>query len=119
MIIGAADENLLPRFRVSRREIMAVRELVDFLRSQPGEKLLRQLAQERIAQSVDAFEMLEEKNQSLEMRGLQFAVDAVERMRDRMGDRSLAGDNACRSKMLSRSATISACCASVIPQTSR
>ena len=87
MIVGAADENLAPRLRVSWLEIMAVRELLDLLRSQPGKDLLGQFAQERIAQSVDALEVLEEQNQPLEMRGLQFAVDAVKRMRHRMHDR--------------------------------
>ncbi len=53
----------------------------------PREKLLRQLAQERVAQSVDAFEMLEEQNQPFEMRGVELAVDAVERMRDGVRDR--------------------------------
>ncbi len=87
VIIGAADENLSPWLRVGWPEVMAVRELLDLLRSESGKNLLRQLAQERIAQAVDAFEMLEEENQALQMRGLQFAVDAVKRMRHRMHDR--------------------------------
>ncbi len=87
VIIGAADENLAPWLRVCRREIMAVRELLDLFRSESGKNLLRQLAQERIAQAIDALEMFEEENQALEMRDLQFAVDAVKRMRHRMHDR--------------------------------
>ena len=47
---------------------------------------MHELAQKSVAQTVDAFEMFEEQNEPFEMRGLEFAVDAVERMRHRMGD---------------------------------
>ena len=46
----------------------------------------RQIAQERVTQTIDALEMLEEKNQSLEMRGLELAVDAVKRVSNGMSD---------------------------------
>ena len=59
VIVGTAGENFLPRFGMSRREIMAVGQLVDFLRRQLAEDVARQLAQKRVAQTVDAFEMLE------------------------------------------------------------
>ncbi len=68
MIIGAADENFPPWLHVCWQEIMAIRELLELLRSESGKDLLRQLAQERIAQSVNALEMLEEENQALQMR---------------------------------------------------
>ena len=52
------------------------------LRCQPGKKFPAQHAQERIAQPVDAFEMLEKKDQPFEVRGFQLAINAVERVRD-------------------------------------
>src|SRR6266513_5677059 len=71
---------------MGRLEIVSLRELLNLFRYQRTEKFLDELAQKRVAQTVDAFEMFEEQNQPLEMRGFEFAVDAVERMRDRMGD---------------------------------
>src|SRR3954454_24213864 len=70
-----------------RREVMFVRQLLDFLRSQSRENLLRQVAQQRVAQPIDSFEMFKEKDQAFEVRRLEFAVDAVQRMRDRVRDR--------------------------------
>src|SRR6266496_3399521 len=69
---------------MSRLEIVPLRELLDLLRCQRRKELLRELAQKRVAQTVDAFEMFEEQYESLEMHGFEFAVHAVERMRDRM-----------------------------------
>ncbi len=58
VIIGAANENLLPRFPMCRREIVPIRKRVDLLRRQLSEKSLGQIAKERITQSVDTLEML-------------------------------------------------------------
>ena len=69
MIIGAADENFFPRLGVSRSEIVAIGELVDFFRRQLREEVARQIAQQGIAQAIDAFEMFEKQDQPLEMRG--------------------------------------------------
>src|SRR5467141_621371 len=69
---------------MGRLEIVSLRELLDLFRCQRTEEFLDELAQERVAQTVDAFEMFEEQNQALEMRGFEFAVDAVKRMRDRV-----------------------------------
>src|SRR5438477_13002675 len=71
---------------MSRLEIVLLRELLDLLRRQRRKEFLGKFAQNRVAQAVDAFEMFEEQNEPFEMRGLEFAVDAVERMRHRMGD---------------------------------
>ena len=71
---------------MGRLEIVAVRHLFDLLRCQAREKFAREHAEERVAQAVDSLEMFEEQNEPLEMRGFQFAVDAVERMRHRMRD---------------------------------
>ena len=76
---------------MSRREIVAVGEFFDFLRRQ--RKRLRQLAQERIAQAVDPFEVFEEQDQPLEVRRFQLAVDAVERMGNGVGDGRASADN--------------------------
>ena len=65
---------------------MFVRQLVDFLRRKISEDVLRQFAQQRVAQSVKPFEMFEEKNETLEMSGFEFAVDAVKGMRDGVND---------------------------------
>lgn len=71
---------------MGRLEIVSLRELLDLLRRQRRKEFLRELAQKRVPQTVDAFEMFEEQNEPFKMRGLEFAVDAVERMRDRMRD---------------------------------
>ena len=86
MIVRAADEDFFPRLRVRRRKVVTVREFVDLLWRQLFKKSLGQVAQKRVAQAVDALEMFEEKDQLLEMFCLQFAVNAVKRMRDRMRD---------------------------------
>ena len=86
MIVGTAGESFLPRLRMRRYEIVAIGELVDLFPRQAAEKILRQLAQERVAQTVNGFEVLEEENQAFEVRRGQLAVDAVERMSDRMGN---------------------------------
>ena len=93
VIVRAAGEDLFPRLGVGGLEVVAVRQLLDFLRGQSGEKVPGQHAQERVAQTVDAFEMLEEEDQPFEMGGFELAVDAVKRVRDRMGDRLLSGDS--------------------------
>ena len=68
MIVGAADENLLPRLRVCGRQIVAISRASRSFRRQLSEQCLGQIAQKRIAQTVDALEMLEEKNEPLKMR---------------------------------------------------
>ena len=71
---------------MSRLEIVSLSEFLNLFRCQRIEEFLHELAQKSVAQTVDAFEMFEEQNEPFEMRGLEFAVDAVERMRHRMGD---------------------------------
>ena len=80
VIVRAGSENFLPRLRMSRRKIMFVGQLIDFLRRQLAEDIARQLAQKRVTQTVQTLEMFEEKNESLEMRRFQFAIDAVKRV---------------------------------------
>ncbi len=87
MVVRAAGEDLFPRLGVRRLKVVAVRQFFDFLGGQSGEKVPGQLAQERIAQAVDAFEVLEKENQPFEVRGFELAVDAVERVGDRVADR--------------------------------
>ena len=87
VVVGATGEDLFPRLGVGRLEIMTVRQLLDLFGRQAGEKFPGQHAEEGVAQAIDAFEMLEEENQPFEVRGFELAVDAVERVRDRMADR--------------------------------
>ena len=68
------------------RKIVSVRKLLDLLRCQLSKNITREIAQQRVAQTIDSFEMFEEQNQALEMRCIQFAIDAVERMSNRMRD---------------------------------
>ena len=107
VIVRTAGENFSPRLGMGRGEIVTIGQLIDFFRGQTGQKRLSQLAQKRIAQSVDALEMLEQKNQPLEMRRFEFAVDAVKRMGHSVGDPLDCADNCCRSKMFSRAPPIS------------
>ena len=67
MVIRAADENLFPRFAMGRLQIVPPRELLDLLRCQRSEELLRELAQKRVAQTVDRLEMFEEQNKAFEV----------------------------------------------------
>src|SRR5215472_9132815 len=69
-----------------RPEIVALGQLVDLLRRERSEQLWHELAQKRVAQAVDAFEMFKEQDEPFEMRRFQFSVYAVERMRDRVRD---------------------------------
>src|SRR2546421_12298405 len=71
---------------MSRLEIVSLSEFLNLFRCQRIEEFLHELAQKSVAQTVDALEMFEVQNEPFEMRGLEFAVDAVERMSQRMGD---------------------------------
>ena len=86
VIIRAANENLRPRFRVCRRKIVPIRKRVDLFRRQLPEKSLGQIAKKRIAQTVNALEMFEEKDELLEMMSFQFSVHAVKRVRNCVRD---------------------------------
>jgi hypothetical protein len=86
MIIGTARKDFLPRFGVSRREIVTISQFLDLFGCEFAEEAARQIAQQRIPQAVDAFEMLKEKNEPLEVGGLEFAVNAVERVGSGMRD---------------------------------
>src|ERR1700758_3405463 len=65
---------------------MSFGEFFDFFWCQRGEQFPGELAQERVSQSIDSFKMFEEQNEPFEMRRFEFAVHAVERMSDRVGD---------------------------------
>jgi hypothetical protein len=86
MVIRATDENLSPWLRVCWRKIMAICEPLDLVRRQLTEKSLGEIAQKSVAQTVDSLKMLEKKDEPLEMARLEFAVDAVKRMRNRVRD---------------------------------
>ncbi len=64
-------------------------ELLHFCRRELPEDVPGELAQERVAESVDALEVAEKEDEPLEMRGRELAVDAVKRVRDGVGDRLL------------------------------
>ena len=70
VVIGAADQDFFPRLRMSRRKTMPIREGIDLFRCQLVEKSLGQIAQKSVAQTVDALEMFEQKDELLEMRVL-------------------------------------------------
>ena len=89
VIIGAADEDFFPGLGMSRRKMVTLRKGVDLFPSEMREDVSGEIAEERVAQTIDAFEVLEEQNESLEMRGAQLAVDAVKRVRDGVRDRLL------------------------------
>src|SRR5690242_7021701 len=86
MIVRATNKDFAPRLRMRWSEVVALRELLDFLWSQRTKELLSQFAQKRIAEAVNRLEMFEQQYQSLEMGGFQFSVNAVKRMRNRVRD---------------------------------
>ena len=67
---------------MSRRKIMFVRELIDLLGRQLPKNC--EIAQERVAQSVDPLEVLKKQDQPLEVRRFQLAIDAVKGVGDRV-----------------------------------
>ena len=77
VVVGAAHQDFSPWLRVRRRHTVTICQHVDLLWRQLLEKSPRQLAQKRVAQTVDALEMFEQKNQLLEVHCLEFAVHAV------------------------------------------
>ena len=77
MIVGAAHQDFSPRLRVRGRHTVTICEHVDLLWRQLLEKSLCQIAQKRVAQTVDALKMFEQKDELLEVRCLEFAVHAV------------------------------------------
>ncbi len=89
MVVGAADEDFLPRLWVGGREVVAVGELLHLRRRELAEDVPGELAQERVAEAVDALKVAEKEDEPLEMRGRELAVDAVKRVRDGVGDRLL------------------------------
>ena len=74
---------------MSRGEIVAIGEFINFRRRKMGENVAAKVAEQRVAQSIDPFEVLKQQNQPFEMRRAELAIDAVERMRDSVGDRVL------------------------------
>src|SRR5204863_9871538 len=86
VVVRPAGKNFPPRFRMRRRKIVAIGQLLDFFGREPGKKLAPEHAEEGIAQTVDALEMLEEQDQPFQVRRFKLAIDAVERMRDGMRD---------------------------------
>src|SRR5205085_3610916 len=79
---GAANEDFFPRLGVSRSEIVVIGEVINFHRRQFAQQFGRQIAEQGIAQAIDAFKMFEEKDQPFQMRGSELAVDAVEGVGD-------------------------------------
>ena len=71
---------------MSRRELMFLGQLVDLPRCKRADEVLRQVAEQGIAQTIDPFKMFEEEDQPLQMRRVQFAIDAVKRVGDGMSD---------------------------------
>ena len=77
MVVGAANQDFSPRLVMRGRHTVTICDHVDLLRRQLFEKNLGQITQKRVAQTVDTFEMFEQKDELLEMRCLEFAVHAV------------------------------------------
>ncbi len=87
MVVGAADEDFFPWLGMGRREVVAAGELLDLRRRELAEDMPGELAQERVAEAVDALEVPEKEDEPLQMRGAKLAIDAVKRVRDGVGDR--------------------------------
>ena len=75
------------------RKTVTICQGVDLLRGQLFQQRLGQIAQKRVPQTVDRLEMFEQKNQLLEMLWLEFAVHAVQRMRNGVRDLRTLGDS--------------------------
>ncbi len=82
MIVRAGDEDFFPRLLVRRRDAVAIRELVDLRRREAPERELRDLAEQPVAVSVQAFEVFEQQHEFLDVRDAEPVIDAVERVRD-------------------------------------
>ena len=86
VIVGTADEDFFPRLGMGRLKPVALGKLGDFFGRELCQEMLREVAKQGIAQAVDAFEMLEEQDQALQMRGRQLAIDAVKRVGNGVGE---------------------------------
>src|SRR5205823_4804899 len=80
VIVGAANEDFFPRLGMSWSEIVAIGKLINFCRSQLAQQSGLEIAEQGIAQAIDAFKMFEKKDQPFHMCGRELAVDAIERV---------------------------------------
>ena len=74
---------------MGRFKSVALGKFGDFFARELRKQMLREVAKQGVAQTVDAFEMLEKQDQALQMRGGQLAVDAVKRVSDGVRQRLL------------------------------
>ncbi len=86
VVIGAAGEGFAPGLGVRGGEAVAIGELVDFRGGEGAEDEGGGVAEEAVAQAVEALEVAEEEDELLEVRGGEFVVEAMERVRDGVGE---------------------------------
>ena len=86
LVVRTPGEGLFPRLVPQRLEFSLRRESFDVRWRQPRQRELRRLSEQRIAQSVDRFEMAEKQNQPLPMVDRKPFVHRPERMGHRVRD---------------------------------
>ena len=86
MVVGAAHQDFSPWLRVRGRHTVTICKHVDLLWCQLLEKSLCQIAQKRVAQTVDPLKMFEKKDELLEVHGLELPFTLYKRMRDSVRD---------------------------------
>ena len=74
---------------MSWRQIVTMSELLNLRRSQVAQQLRCKIAKQRIPEPIDAFEMFKQQDKPFQMRGREFAVDAVEWVGDGVRDSML------------------------------
>ena len=65
---------------MSRRQIVPVCEFINLLRRKITKQFDCELAEQSVAQTVESLEVLKKEDQSLKMRGVEFAIYAVKQM---------------------------------------
>ncbi len=86
MVIGAGSEDFAPWLRVSGLDAMFCGDLLDGMGSEAGDDVGEGLTEERVAESVDAFEVFEEEEEFFDVVESEFLVDVVEGVCDGVGD---------------------------------
>ena len=87
MVVGAGGEDLDPGLAMGGREALIGGEFLDFCGGEAAEESLEEVAEEGVAQAIEALEMAEEKQEALDMLAREIsrragAADGLLRARD-------------------------------------
>src|SRR6476646_2798470 len=82
MVVASGDARFCPRLVPARLQIMRFTQALDFFRGQPIQQRLKRLAVQAAVRAVQAFESLEQQEQTFEMPAFQLVVLPIDWMSD-------------------------------------